>query len=101
MFIKKYLLFQNKENRDKKFKELKSLNNGSFNFKRSSITNQLIHPQYVEDFEGSEKSDVGLGNIVYKTHFPKLYKIEYNFLEDNFKDDPVSWHRSFYLDFGP
>jgi hypothetical protein len=43
--------------------------------RKSSITNQLLHPQYVEDFTGPEKLDTGFGNTVYKTHFGVIYKI--------------------------
>ena len=46
--------------------------------RRSSMRNQLLHPQYVEDYEGPEKDDTGLGNTVYKTHFPVLYLLDYD-----------------------
>lgn len=68
------LHFQNKENRDKKFKELKD---SGLNVVKRSISNQQIHPQYVEDFPDlSIKADNGFSNTHYKTHFPKLYSIE-------------------------
>jgi hypothetical protein len=66
------LLFQSKENRDARFKEMKAAGQ---RVRKSSITNQLLHPQYVEDFTGPEKLDTGFGNTVYKTHFGVIYKI--------------------------
>lgn len=45
--------------------------------RRSSIRNQLLHPMYVEDYEGPEKDDTGLGNTVYKTSFPVLYLLDH------------------------
>lgn len=44
--------------------------------RRGTVTNQQLHPQYVEDFEGPEKYQTGFGNTVYKTPFAKLYTIE-------------------------
>ena len=68
------LLFQSKENRDMAFKELKAQGKA---VKKSSISGQQLHPQYVEDFpDKSIKADNGFGNVHYKTFFPKLYCIE-------------------------
>lgn len=61
-------LYQKKENRDKRAKEIP----GS---RRSSIRGQQLHPMYVKDFEGPEKDQTGLGNTVYKTYFPVLYEV--------------------------
>ena len=47
-----------------------------YNVKRSSLRNQLLHPQYVDDFTGPERADTGFGNTVYKTLFGVLYIIE-------------------------
>lgn len=66
------LLFESKETRDKEFKRMKS---EGMKVRKSSTSNQLIHPQYIEDFDGPEKNDTGFGNSSYKTHFSKLYKI--------------------------
>jgi len=68
------LTFQNRANRDTKYKELKA---AGHNPTRSRSTNQLLHPQYVTDYDGLEKHDTGLGNTVYKTHFGRLYHLEW------------------------
>jgi hypothetical protein len=69
-----YELYMNKENRDKRLKELKA--EGKRKYKKSSSRNQLLHPMHLEDFEGPEKYDAGIGNNVYKTFFSAVYKIE-------------------------
>lgn len=66
-------IYMNKENRDRRFKELKEQGH---RVRKSSRKNQLLHPQYVKDFEGPEKEDTGIGNNVYKTYFSTLYIIE-------------------------
>lgn len=68
-----HLSYQTKANRDAKFKELKAQGH---DVRKTSIRNQLTHPQYVEDFEGEEKFDTGFDNTVYKTYFSVLYGIE-------------------------
>ncbi|RKY29348.1 MAG: hypothetical protein DRP74_08940 [Candidatus Omnitrophota bacterium] len=40
--------------------------------RRNSVRNQLLHPQYVEDYQG-QAVDTGFGNTMYKTHFRVLY----------------------------
>lgn len=65
--------YQSKEKRDQRYKELKAKGH---NVIRTISSNQLLHPQYVEDYEGAAKYDTGFGNTVYKTHFPKLYNVE-------------------------
>ena len=67
-------LFQSRENRDAKAKVLQA---EGHTVRRSSISNQLLHPQYLEDY-GRELSreECGFGNTIYKTHFAKLYEVE-------------------------
>jgi hypothetical protein len=65
--------YQSKEKRDARYKELKTL---GWDVRKTSASNQLIHPQYVANFEGEEKFDTGLGNTVYITSFVKLYTVE-------------------------
>lgn len=72
--------FMNKANRDAAYKQ--AGNRG----RRSSISNQLLHPMYVEDYEQETgrkltQADKGFGNTIYKTHFSKLYLL----------DDPERW----------
>lgn len=67
------LLFQDRSKRDAKALEL---DRQGLLVKKSTVSGQQLHPQYVEDFEGPEKLDTGFGNTVYKTYFPKLYKLE-------------------------
>jgi hypothetical protein len=70
-----HLLFQKKENRDRRAKELKSQGYTVF---RSSIRNQLLHPQYIEDWgEEISEADRGIGNTIYKTHFAALYHLDW------------------------
>ncbi len=66
-------LYQSKEKRDARYEELKAQ---GVKCKRGTTGPQQIHPQYVTDFIGSEKDDVGVGNMVYKTYFKQLYKLE-------------------------
>ena len=66
-------LYQSKEKRDARYKELKAQ---GINCRRSSTGVSLIHPQYVTDYEGAAKYDTGLGNTVYKTYFKNLYRLE-------------------------
>lgn len=63
--------FQNKETRDTVAKLLKA--NG-FIFRKTSISGQELHPEYISDFVGTYQT--GFGNTDYKTFFKKLYKIE-------------------------
>lgn len=67
-------LYMKKENRDKRYKELKKL---GYNVRKTSFRNQLIHPMYVEDFPNKQiKEDTGFGNKWYKTYFSVLYVVE-------------------------
>lgn len=65
--------YMSKEKRDDRYKELKVQGK---KLKRGTTGLQLLHPQYVSDFTGSEKHDTGLGNTVYKTRFENLYFVE-------------------------
>jgi hypothetical protein len=64
------LLFMSREKRDEAW--VASGKRG----RRGTVTNQQLHPMYVEDFEGPEKTQTGLGNTVYKTFFSKLYTLD-------------------------
>lgn len=67
-------LYLNKATRDKRAKELQAQGH---NIHRSVATNQLIHPQYIEDYPRKlSPEECGLGNTIYKTFFAKLYKVE-------------------------
>jgi len=69
-----YELYMKKENRDKRYKELKK--EGRI-VRRFSDKNQLLHPMYVEDYPNKEiKEDYNIGNSYYKTQFSILYGIE-------------------------
>lgn len=66
--------FMNRQNRDKAFKEMQG--QGITNIHKSSIRNQLLHPQYVEDWPYPlSQAERGFGNTIYKTHFSVLYSI--------------------------
>jgi len=68
-----YPLYQSKDLRDTVYNQL--VREGK-SVRKTSISNQQLHPQYVADFEGAEKFDTGFGNTVYKTFFKKLYSVE-------------------------
>jgi hypothetical protein len=65
--------YQSREKRDARAREL--IKQGH-RVRRSSLSNQQLHPMYVVDFEGPEKKQTGLGNTVYNTFFAKLYMVE-------------------------
>lgn len=65
-------LYETKEKRDKRFKELKAKYGDKFQKRRS--VGQILHPMYVKDYKG--ELDTGIGNVQYKTMFPVLYRIE-------------------------
>ena len=79
------LTYQNRATRDSKARELKA---AGYKVRRSSVRNQLLHPQYVDDYKGPEKNDTGLGNTVYKTHFSVLYIVNYC-LSDPFRQNQL------------
>ena len=61
-------LFMNRQNRDRAWKAAGKPG------PRASHRNQLLHPQYVEDYpDTAARADTGFGNGVYKTHFAVLY----------------------------
>lgn len=64
-------LFMSREKRDEAWRQAGAKHNV-----RGTMRNQQLHPMYVEDFEGPEKEQTGLGNTVYKTHFSVLYTLE-------------------------
>ena len=69
---KRHLKFMSKSNRDIAFKLiLKDINSPAV--KKSSVSGQLIHPEYIEDYVG--EIETGFGNSMYQTYFKKLYKI--------------------------
>jgi hypothetical protein len=71
-----HLLFANKDNRDRRYRELKA--NGIREVFRSSVRNQQLHPMYVEDRrEGVSEADKGFGNTIYKTYFSVLYTLDW------------------------
>jgi hypothetical protein len=66
--------FMRKENRDKAFKEM--IEQGITNIRKCSISNQLMHPMYIEDWPYPlSQADKGFGNTIYQTHFSKIYSI--------------------------
>ena len=72
----KSYLYMNQVNRNAKARELQSR---GFKVRKSSTRNQLLHPQYVEDYPRKlSTEDCGFGNTIYKTHFSVLYEVEVN-----------------------
>jgi hypothetical protein len=67
--------YQDRKKRDARYKELCAAH-GKESVIRRSCRNQLMHPQYVDDYQGAARHDTGIGNTVYKTHFPVLYIVE-------------------------
>jgi len=69
--------YMRKENRDARYRELKAQGK---KVKKTSIRNQLLHPQYVKDWPNElSAEDKGFGNTIYKTPFSVLYMVS----EDN------------------
>jgi hypothetical protein len=68
-------LYMNEGKRDEAYRTL--VNGGNRYVRRGTVTNQELHPMYVEDFEGPEKEQTGLGNTVYRTFFSELYTLDY------------------------
>lgn len=65
--------YMKKENRDKRYKELKER---GYDVKRYSIRGQYLHPMYVKDYPHKlTKEDKGFGNTLYQTYFPVLYGV--------------------------
>ena len=75
-----HLLFADKGNRDAKYASLRKSAN-VLEVRRNSIRNQQIHPMYVEDRkDGLSAADCGFGNTIYKTYFPVLYSVEWEWV---------------------
>lgn len=77
-----------KVNRDNEFKALGGTKAG---YRKSSIRNQSLHPQYVKDYEQTTgrtltAADKGVGNGIYQTHFGVLYTV----VRDTFGDVPLT-----------
>lgn len=66
-------LYKNKSIRDERYAELRA--QGRI-VRRSSTGMCMIHPQYIADFVGPEKSELGIANYVYKMRFENLYSLE-------------------------
>lgn len=64
--------FQSKANRDAAAKHLRIMY-GKDNVRASSMRNQNLHPQYIEDWEG--EVETGFGNTQYNTFFPAIYTV--------------------------
>ena len=76
--MKIHELYMSKALRDERYKELKAQGR---NVVRRVSTGQLIHPQYIDDWNlhsGRElrPEEKGFGNTIYKTYFSKLYVVE-------------------------
>ena len=65
------LHFMNKENRDKAFILVKQ---AGLNARKTTSSNQRIHPEYIEDYKGT--IETGFGNSMYNMNFSKLYNLE-------------------------
>lgn len=61
-------LYQNRKKRDERASQLKGQ---GYTVKRGSIRNQLLHPQYVEDFVGPEKDETLFSVLYIVVTFPK------------------------------
>ena len=61
-------LYKNKENRDRRARELKKK---GYVVKKYSIRNQMLHPEYIEDWDAPYET--GIGNFDYRTMHPVLY----------------------------
>jgi len=62
--------FINLKNRNARAKELRAK---GYIVNVFTMSNQQLHPMYIEDWEGEEKNDTGFGNTVYRTSVAKLY----------------------------
>lgn len=63
-------LYSKKENRDKAAKEL---TDAGKTVRKSRVTNQQLHPMYVEDLPDG---NTGFGNTEYRTFHSVLYSLE-------------------------
>ena len=72
--MKSHYLYMNKDNRDVAARELQAQ---GYMVRRSSTSNQLLHPMYLEDYPRQlSPAECGFGNTIYKTYFAKLYSVE-------------------------
>lgn len=72
-------LYLSRENRDNAFRLIPR--GERKRFKRYSVRGQLLHPQYVVDWEQETgrtltSADKGFGNTVYRTFFSVLYGLK-------------------------
>jgi len=70
MILESYI---NLKTRNARVKELRSQ---GYHVEVRTSRNQQIHPQYIVDWVGPEKTDTGFGNLVYKTFVKSLYSLE-------------------------
>ena len=71
------MILEHYMNLKKRNKRAKELTEQGYNVRKSCTHNQQLHPMYVQDWpEKLSIADKSLGNTIYKTHFPVLYKIE-------------------------
>jgi hypothetical protein len=80
--------FMSRANRDAAWRQ------GGKRGTRSSIRNQQLHPQYVEDYaketgETLTAADCGFGNTIYKTSFGVLYILGEDRLENMWAGRPM------------
>ncbi len=71
-------LFMSKARRDAEFKRLGGTKAG---YKKTSHTNQLLHPMYVEDYAQEtgivlSEAEKGFGNSIYQTYFKCVYILD-------------------------
>lgn len=67
-----YEKYQSKLNRDTRYRELVE-QYGKGNVMRGSVSNQELHPEYINDWDGPLER--GFGNTQYKTFFAKIYTV--------------------------
>lgn len=67
-------LFISREKRDEAYRVARGNTRGKL--VRGTVKGQQLHPMYIEDWEGPEKDQTGLGNTVYKMYHAKLYSLD-------------------------
>ncbi len=68
--------YQSKSNREARARELRK--QGAVVHK-SSMRNQIMHPQYIKDYQGTYQT--GFGNTDYRTMFSVVYEVSWQFPE--------------------
>ncbi len=69
-------LYLDKGKCDAMFKELQR-DYPDVTWRKGSVRNQLLHPQYVEDYPRVlTQEERGFGNNLYKTYFKVLYEVK-------------------------